>query len=73
MGGPEDPVLRWAFLVHRNDGPGTQDLEHFDEAIEKARRAHPELLIGYVRPLPAFHFVNAAKPAGEAPQVRWGW
>jgi hypothetical protein len=66
MGGPEDPVLRWAFLVYRNDGPGQQDLEHFDQAVEKARRDHPELLIGHVGPLPAFHFVDAVEPAGES-------
>jgi len=96
MGGPEDPVLRWAFLVHRDPevrhdreapgeyepgngepGPGAprrRDLRQFDEAVERVRRGHPELVIEYVGPLPAFHFVvGPVEPAGEPARSRWGW
>ncbi|MDT3446372.1 MULTISPECIES: GvpL/GvpF family gas vesicle protein [unclassified Pseudofrankia] len=79
MGGPEDPVLRWAFLVHRDAEPSRRGLEHFDEAVERVRDDHPELVIGYVGPLPAFHFLDlaeAAEPAeaaGEPEHGRWGW
>jgi hypothetical protein len=74
MGGPEDPVLRWAFLVHRDPGaPSRRDLRQFDEAVERVRRGHPELVIEYVGPLPAFHFVGPVEPAGEPARSRWGW
>jgi hypothetical protein len=73
MGGPEDPVLRWAFLVSRDSAPGHRDLEHFDEAVERTRGSHPELVIDYVGPLPAFHFLGPIEPADEPQRSRWGW
>ncbi|MBL7496599.1 GvpL/GvpF family gas vesicle protein [Frankia sp. CNm7] len=79
MGGPEDPVLRWAFLVHRDAGPGHLDLEQFDQAVERVRHGHPELVIGYVGPLPVFHFLELVEPdepagaASEPSRGRWGW
>ena len=79
MGGPEDPVLRWAFLVHRDAEPGHRDLGHFDEAVEQVRGDHPDLTIEYVGPLPTFHFLNLAEAAqtadaaGEPQHSRWGW
>ncbi|MBX6388114.1 MAG: GvpL/GvpF family gas vesicle protein [Frankia sp.] len=76
MGGPEDPVLRWAFLVRRDDEPEQHDLRHFDQAVEQVRREHPELVIEYVGPLPAFHFTTGYEPAGAggaAETSRWGW
>jgi hypothetical protein len=73
MGGPEDPVLRWAFLVHRDTEPGHRDLARFDEAVERARLDHPQLFIGYVGPLPAFHFIGPVEPADEPQRSRWGW
>ncbi|MBL7494232.1 GvpL/GvpF family gas vesicle protein [Frankia sp. AgB1.9] len=73
MGGPEDPVLRWAFLVHRDPKPGHRDLARFDEAVERTRRDHPELVIEYVGPLPAFHFQGPVEPADEPQVSRWGW
>lgn len=50
--GPEDPVLRWAFLVK------TDDLATFDESVVGIRAAYPSLAISYVGPLPAAHFVD---------------
>jgi hypothetical protein len=73
MGGPEDPVLRWAFLVHRDSEPGGRDLEHFDEAVARARHDNAEFVIEYVGPLPAFHFVGTAEAVGEPAGGRWGW
>ncbi|ONH22465.1 GvpL/GvpF family gas vesicle protein [Pseudofrankia asymbiotica] len=76
MGGPEDPVLRWAFLVHRDSEPRHRDLGHFDEVVERVRDDHPELVIEYVGPLPTFHFLDLAEPveaAGDPQGSRWGW
>lgn len=50
--GPEDPVLRWAFLIN------TDDLASFDEAVAGVRAAYPNLAVRYVGPLPAAHFVD---------------
>lgn len=50
--GPEDPVLRWAFLI------SADDLAIFDEAVVSLRAAYPNLAIRYVGPLPAAHFVD---------------
>jgi hypothetical protein len=82
-GGPEDPVLRWAFLVHGDarrrtgtaQGPAP-DLTSFDQAVDRARRDHPQLVIEYVGPLPAFHFVGSVgtfEAADEPAHSRWGW
>lgn len=49
---PEDPVLRWAFLVNR------ADLDAFDRAIVEVRSRYPAMAIRYVGPLPAAHFVD---------------
>lgn len=70
--GPEDPVLRWAFLVKQDD------LEFFDEAVVGVRSKHPSLAIHYVGPLPAAHFVDwQASPEPEddqfSSQGHWGW
>ncbi|OHV34187.1 GvpL/GvpF family gas vesicle protein [Pseudofrankia sp. EUN1h] len=76
MGGPEDPVLRWAFLVYRDAEPHHRDLEHFDQAVERVRGDHPELAIEYVGPLPTFHFLDLTEPAEAASEPRhsrWGW
>ncbi|MBX6389415.1 MAG: GvpL/GvpF family gas vesicle protein [Frankia sp.] len=77
IGGPQDPVLRWAFLVHRGDEPRQRDLAHFDAAVERARATHPELAIRYTGPLPAFHFLDLVQPGDAAGLARhhgrWGW
>jgi hypothetical protein len=70
--GPEDPVLRWAFLVKQGD------LEFFDEAVVGVRSKHPSLALHYVGPLPAAHFVDwQASPEPEDDQFsgqgHWGW
>ena len=48
----EDPLLRWAFLVRRDDLP------RFDEAVVDIRRAHSDLAIRYAGPLPPSHFAD---------------
>jgi Gas vesicle synthesis protein GvpL/GvpF len=48
----EDPVLRWAFLVRREDVP------RFDAAVADLRGDHPELAFRYAGPLPPSHFVD---------------
>jgi hypothetical protein len=71
--GPEDPVLRWAFLVRQ------EDLELFDEAIVALRAELPSLAFRYVGPLPAAHFVGrepvpSAEPADSfRGNGSWGW
>jgi hypothetical protein len=50
--GPEGPLLRWAFLVKRDD------IETFDQAVIALRSQHPSMSIRYVGPLPAVHFVD---------------
>ncbi|HZC72671.1 MAG TPA: GvpL/GvpF family gas vesicle protein [Jatrophihabitans sp.] len=71
--GPEDPVLRWAFLVKRDD------LESFDDAVIAVRSHHPSVAIRYVGPLPPAHFVDwdrvpaEAKPDSFSAQGRWSW
>jgi hypothetical protein len=70
--GPEDPVLRWAFLVQQDD------LELFDEAVVGVRSKHPSLAIHYVGPVPAAHFVDwqtSSEPGDDnfSGQGHWGW
>lgn len=71
--GPEDPVLRWAFLVRRDD------VERFDDAIAALRAEFPSLSFRYVGPLPAAHFVarEPARATEPADSFRgngsWGW
>jgi len=73
ISGPEDPVLRWAFLVKN------EDVELFDQAIVALRAEHPSLSFRYVGPLPAAHFVaREPVPATEAVDNfhgngSWGW
>lgn len=73
ISGPEDPVLRWAFLVK------AEDLELFDEAIVSLRAEFPTLSFRYVGPLPAAHFVaRESVPASEPVDSfrgngSWGW
>jgi hypothetical protein len=73
INGPEDPVLRWAFLVKADD------ITTFDETVVSIRAAYPSLAIRYVGPLPAAHFVDwrAAPESEEADpfqtQSNWGW
>jgi hypothetical protein len=62
MGGPTDPVLCWAFLVRRAGDPLRRDLGHFDAAVDRIRREHPELRIHYTGPLPAYHFFDLVAP-----------
>lgn len=73
INGPEDPVLRWAFLVKADD------ITTFDETVVSIRAAYPSLAIRYVGPLPAAHFVDwrAAPERDETDpfqtQSNWGW
>jgi hypothetical protein len=73
LGGPEDPVLRWAFLVKRDD------VELFDDAVASLRAEFPSLTFRYVGPLPAAHFVDrepvpATEPADSfRGDGSWGW
>jgi hypothetical protein len=71
--GPEDPVLRWAFLVRLDD------LHLFDEAIVSLRAENPTLCFRYVGPLPAAHFVDRIEVAAQHASDTfrgdgsWGW
>ena len=72
--GPEDSVLRWAFLVKRDD------LEAFDDAVVDVRSAYPSITVRYVGPLPASHFVDWQRTTQSEPvtdnfsaQGSWGW
>jgi gas vesicle protein GvpL/GvpF len=70
--GPEDPVLRWAFLVQADD------VVNFDEAVIGIRSEYPSMSIRYVGPLPPAHFVEWDPQAPEnADSFRgggnWGW
>ncbi|SNQ47136.1 Gas vesicle synthesis protein GvpL/GvpF [Frankia canadensis] len=69
-GGPEDPVLSWAFMV------ATEDVAEFGAALRRARVAHPELVIEQVGPLPAVSFVDlppelGGRVAQDDPQAGW--
>jgi hypothetical protein len=70
----EDPVLRWAFLVRRDE------LEQFDEAVISVRETHPTCALRYVGPLPPSHFVDwGTEPETPddsdsfAGNAGWGW
>jgi Gas vesicle synthesis protein GvpL/GvpF len=71
--GPEDPVLRWAFLVKRDD------VEIFDESVIAVRSLHPSMSIRYVGPLPPVHFVDwqrteaSREPDSFTGDGRWSW
>jgi hypothetical protein len=72
--GPEDPVLRWAFLVRR-DG-----LARFDQAVVAVRSRHPSIAVRYVGPLPASHFLDwqqdrelVRETSNFSQQGGWGW
>lgn len=73
--GPEDPVLRWAFLVKRDD------VEQFDEAVVAVRAQQPRIEIRYVGPLPPAHFLDRLQdeptetdPADSfTPEGSWRW
>jgi hypothetical protein len=71
--GPEDPVLRWAFLVKADD------IVTFDETVVSIRAGYPSLAIRYVGPLPAAHFVDwRTTPDSDETdpfqtQGNWGW
>src|SRR3954451_4722608 len=70
----EDPVLRWAFLVARDE------MDRFDQAVAKLRAEHPTLAISYFGPLPPSHFIewqSESEAVSEADsfhaQGAWGW
>jgi hypothetical protein len=72
----DDLVARWAFLVRRADVAG------FDDAVAALHRADRRLVMQYVGPLPAAHFIDRVGAAmdGSGEDVdpfvgtgRWGW
>ena len=73
IAGPEDPVLRWAFLVKADD------VGLFDEAIVALRAEFPSVSFRYVGPLPAAHFVDREPVSATDPvdnfhgNGSWGW
>lgn len=73
ISGPEDPVLRWAFLVRAGDVP------LLDEQVVALRADHPNLSIRHVGPLPAAHFVDRMPETHDAAadtfrgSGSWGW
>jgi hypothetical protein len=72
MRGPEDPLLRWAFLIRRDDLP------HLDEAVGTLCADYPTVNVRYVGPLPPAHFLDrlASTPATTDPfrsDGTWGW
>jgi hypothetical protein len=73
LGGPEDPALRWAFLVRR------ADLRRFDRAVLGVREQHPKTAIRYLGPLPPAHFVDWEQTEtptdadGSGARSAWGW
>jgi len=69
-GGPEDPVLSWAFLV------AADDVGAYGDALRRARVAHPELVIEQAGPLPAVSFVDLPPELGgrltpDDPSAGW--
>lgn len=76
INGPEDPVLRWAFLVRRDA------IADFDDAQQALQRQNPELAIRSVGPLPPANFLappQSPPAAGQhdsgqpAEGGSWGW
>lgn len=72
INGPEDPVLRWAFLVRRDS------IAEFDAAQQALQGRHPNLSIRSVGPLPPANFLappqSAVEPPGETTSGGgWGW
>jgi hypothetical protein len=73
--GPEDPMLRWAFLVRRDD------VADFDQAVIAVRSHHPKTAIRYVGPLPPAHFIDwqqdsdpqVAQPDSFSASSSWGF
>lgn len=72
--GPEDPTLRWAFLIRRDD------LQLLDETIVALRAEFPTLNFRYVGPLPPSHFLDRTGGAAAASDedtfsndAHWGW
>jgi hypothetical protein len=71
--GPEDPVLRWAFLVEKDR------LAQFDDAYRLVQSEYPRLSIRATGPLPPVDFLDSGpaqghKPAKPAPEnSKWGW
>jgi hypothetical protein len=72
--GPEDPVLRWAFLVRRDD------VENFDQAVVAVRSHHPKTAVRYIGPLPPAHFIDWQQDIPEdrvagsfSAHSGWGW
>jgi hypothetical protein len=72
LSGPEDPLLRWAFLIRQDD------LRLFDDAVLELRSEHPSLSFHYVGPLPAAHFVQRLSLTSSTADTfrgegAWGW
>jgi hypothetical protein len=73
--GPEDPVLRWAFLVRRDD------LHLLDDAIVALRADYPTVSLRYAGPLPPAHFIDRVVQERTAQSDAdtfagngsWGW
>jgi hypothetical protein len=70
--GPEDPVLRWAFLVDKDR------LAQFDDAYRLVQSEYPRLSIRATGPLPPVDFLDSGpaespEPAKPAPDSKWGW
>lgn len=72
-GEAENRILRWAFLV------GRDDVDAFDGTVREVRMRYPSLTINYIGPLPAAHFLDLlAEPrdtSGDAfrGSGNWGW
>lgn len=77
INGPEDPVLRWAFLVRR------EALSDFDNTQQELHGENPAVSIRTVGPLPPVSFlVSPQSPTGPAEdrsvqdspaEGSWGW
>lgn len=71
--GPEDPVLRWAFLIE------AKDIGRFDDTVGRLRNRYPGVAIRHVGPLPAAHFVDRIQTTVTEPSDSfeqsgsWSW
>jgi hypothetical protein len=70
--GPEDPVLRWAFLIKR------EEIDNFDDALIATRSHHPSMVIRAVGPLPPAHFIDwrgdaESRTDSFSATSNWGW